>query len=206
MSEEDAEALATLLRNEDLREPLNYDEFLAHPMTKGLKERVSTTLMALWTRMDFSGGYFRMSIDASIFLSFFVRSIGDSKLYMSYAMLVANKMGVRNITLKFLTEQVFSWGMFDNEQLEMMWDLQQSMGSDLLDDGDQWKSHLMGDGAEHKVVVRFGEEDERPLTIEEFDKCGELKDPNEIEGRMFFWLGRSYVSTSKEDYQKITDR
>jgi len=44
------------------------------------------------------------------------------------------------------------------------------------------------------------------LTLEEFDKCGEMKEPNEIEGRMFFWLGKSYVSTSKEDYQKITDR
>lgn len=212
LSKEDVENMIILLGMKGMSEPLGYTEFLEHEFTKRLKSKekeVPRAMMALWTRIVRVNDHFKMSIDAALFLSTFIRSFGDSTLYMSYIMLKSHQMGVSNITLNFLAERIFPWGMFNEQQLAMMWELQKESGSpnaNLLDDGSAWREYLFGEGAGDKVVVRFAEGDDRPLTIEEFDKCGAVKEPSEIEGRMFFWLGNLYVSTSKDDYQKITDR
>lgn len=211
LSEEDMEMLAKLLLSKGRDEPLSYAEFMDHPLVKQEKaegKELPTALIAVWTRVNRVDGYFKMSLNAALFISSFVRSFGDSTLYMSYVMLNAHEHGIRDITLSYVAEHVFPWGVFDQEQLSMMWDLQKNNSSpagNLLDENSEWRKHLLGNDAENKVVVKFGDEDERPLTIEEFEKCGRIKEPNEIEGRMFFWLGNSYVSTSKEDFQKITE-
>lgn len=207
---EDSETLIRLTSLKEYKEPLTYAEFLQHPMVLSeTKEKIHPAIMALWSRVVLSGDYFKMSIDASIFLSLFIRSFDDSALYFSYVAHCAKKKGIRAITLSFIAGKVFPFGVFGEDQLSAMWDLQKNEGSpmgNLLDDGGEWKNYLFGAGTDDKVVVKFSDEDERPLTLDELAKCGDIREPQNIEGRMFFWLGNAYVSVTMADYQKIEDQ
>lgn len=212
LTKDEAAMLIGLLAHKGMDVPMSYHEFLEHPLVKQEKsngKELPTSLMAVWTRIARVDSYFKMGLNASLFIASLIKSFGESTIYMSYVMLCAHRSGVRSITLKFLTEKVFPFGVFSDEQLDEMWDRQKVQGSftgNLLDDNLAWKKHLLGDDVEGKVVVKYGDEDERPLTMQEFELCGEVKEPNEIDGRVFFWLGKSYVSVSKEDYQIILER
>lgn len=209
MGEDDMKMMMGLLLNKKLSEPLTFEEFLKDEVivSNGGKEAVPPALMAVWLRNVRLNDHFKMSIDAALFLSMFVTSFGDATLYYSYAASKAKELN-SPITLSFLAEHVFPWGVFDQEQLSQMWALQKdgsSPNGNLLDSGEAWREYLYG-GDVDKLKVRFSDEDERLLTLEEVAAMGEVKEPREIDGRMYFWLGRSYVNTTKEDYTKLQNK
>lgn len=205
LTKEDGDLLISLRRNQDIAEPITYAEFLAHPNNPP-KDEIPPALMLLWGRSLRLGEYFRMSMSAVIFLSLFLRRPVDAALYFGYVAYRAKEKGIRDITLEFLSIEAFPMGMFHEDQLRQMWEAQKQEGSieNMLDDGEQWRVYLYGDQAEGKIIVRYSQEDERPMTLEEVLADGAIVEPNVIDGHMFFWLKGSYVSVSMEDFEKIS--
>ena len=56
------------------------------------------------------------------------------------------------------------------------------------------------------MKLRFSDEDERLLSVDEVKNLGEIREPRDIEGRMYFWLGKKYVSLTKDDYSKLENQ
>lgn len=206
LSQEDSDFFIRLRLNKDISEPVTYAEFLAHP-SNSPKDKIPQALMLLWGRSLRLGEHFRMSISANLFLSFFIRKPEDAALYFGYVAHCAKKKETRDITLEFLSVITFPFGVFSQEELDQMWELQKNEGSpdgNLLDDANEWRVYLFGDAADGKVLLRYSDEDERPMSPEEVAAIGEPKEPKAIDGRMFFWLGAAYVSCSLEDFEKIS--
>jgi len=206
----DSEDMIRLMMSPDMDEPMTYQEFLAHPRISSTpKAEIPTALMAVWLRSLRLNDHFKMSLSAAMFLSLFVRSFGDATLYFSYAAYKAKTLGYRNITLDFLSKNVFPWGVFTEDDLKAMWGKQKdddSPNQNLLDNGQEWKLYLYGEESSDKVLVRFSEDEEKPLSFEELDAMGEINEPQVVEGRMYFWLGKRYVSVSFEDYEKLENK
>lgn len=205
ISEEDSRDMNAMLINPDFSEPWNFEEFkerLIGP-NKMFKDKAEMHqgLWVIWVRSHLLNDYFKMTLGASMFMSLFVTSVGDATMYFSYAAAKAKEQGLRTITLDFLAKQVFQFGVFTPEQISLMWSFQEEGGKNLLDNGEEWKVFLYGD-AEGKVAIRFSDDDQKLINIEEVLKTG-VKDAREIDERMFFWLGKKYVSTSIEDYSKL---
>jgi len=205
ISEEDSREMNAMLINPAFGEPWSFEEFkqklIGEGKMYGSKEEMHQGLWIIWARCHMLNDYFKMTIGASLFLSLFVRSAGDAVMYFSYVAGKAKEHNITVITLPFIVKHVFQFGVFSPEQIALMWSLQEEDGKNLLDSGEEWKKFLYGD-MEDGVVVRFGDEDDRVISKMEILKQG-IKDAQEIEGRMFFWMGRNYVSTSIEEYSKL---
>ncbi len=210
LTKEESDIMMRLLMNNAIKEPMTYEEFLNTPMVveNGGKEKLPTALMAIWLRNVRLNNHFKMSVDASLFLSTVIDSFGDGTLYYSYVANKAKELG-SNITLDFICTSVFPFGIFTKEQLGKMWDLQKNNDSpngNLLDDGREWSLYLYGDNFDTKVKLRFSDEDERILSVDEVNGLGDIKEPRDIEGRMYFWLGKKYVSMTHDDYSKLENQ
>lgn len=205
ISDEDSREMNYMLINPDFREPWNFEEFkerLIGPnrMFKD-KNEMHQGLWVIWVRSHLLNDYFKMTLGASLFMSLFVTSVGDAAMYFSYVTAKAKEHGFRIITLDFLAKQVFQFGVFTPEQISLMWSLQKEDGKNLIDSGEEWRMFLYGD-VEGKVAIRFSDDDQRLVSTEEVLKTG-IRDAREIDGRMFFWLGKKYVSTSIEEYSNL---
>lgn len=205
ISDEVAKEMNTMLISPEFGNPWTFEEFKQNLIGKGKmfndKSEMHQGLWVIWARSAMLDDYFKMTLGASLFLSLFVKTVGDATMYFSYVAGRAKFYGVRVITLDFIVKNVFQFGVFSSEQIEMMWELQEEDGENLIDNGDEWRKFLYEEEAD-KIIVRFSEEDHRFMTKDDILRSG-IKDPQEIEGRMFFWLEKNYVSTSLEDYSKL---
>lgn len=206
ISDEDAKEMNAMLISPEFGEPWTFEEFKQKMIGDGRmfrdKSEMHQGLWVIWARSGMLDGYFTMTLGASLFLSLFVKTVGDATMYFSYAAGRAKLYGVRAITLDFLVKNVFQFGVFSPEQISLMWTLQEDEeGKNLVDKGDEWREFLH-DGEGSRINIRFSDEDYRLMTKEAILELG-IEEANEIEGRMFFWLGKNYVSTTLEDYSKL---
>jgi hypothetical protein len=205
ISEEDARDMHAMMMSSEFMEPWTFDEFQQKMIGEGKmfkdKDEMHQGLWVIWSRSKMLDDYFKMTLGATLFLSLFVKTVGDAAMYFSYVAGKAKSYGIRVITLDFIVKNVFQFGVFSPEQISLMWILQEEDGKNLIDKGDEWREFLYGESA-GKIAVRFTEDDYKLMATEDVLKEG-VVDAREIEGRMFFWMGKNYVSTSLEDYSKL---
>ncbi len=204
-SDYENEAVVALLGNRLFSEALTYEDLF---LGKGyFVKNAPDAVTAIWEHNRLMENYFKISVDASLFLALIVNNKRDAIIYFSFAAFKAKRMGVRNITLYFLSEHVFPYGVFTEEQRMAIWESQWKMEEfaedGILSDQEQWRELLRGTDDKLKAIVSFSDDEERELTQLEASSIGAISNPREIEGRMFFWLGKRYVNTSLEDYAKL---
>lgn len=204
-------AMVAMMLNARLAEPMSHQDYLGDSVIAGMEQgKVPSVFTALWTRNDMMNGYFRISLDALMFMALFIRNKKDAAIYFSYVAYKAKEAGTRDITLRLMSEGSFALGTFTPEETNTMWEGQKNTSSpngNLLDDPDEWRTFLYGDGTEGKVMVRFSEDDERMMSPEEVHAIGAISEPRAIEGRTYFWAGgQRYLSVSMEDFEYLQNK
>lgn len=210
MSKDELSTMVAMSLNKGLSEPMTHEDYLSDAVISAMPpEKIPRAFSALWARNILVNGHFRLSLDAIMFMTMFIRNDRDAAVYFSYVASRANEAGTRDITLGFLSNNPLALGVFTPQEVNNMWEAQMDescVNGNLLDDPDEWKTYLYGEDAEGKVRVRFSDEDERMMTPEEVDAIGAINEPRAIEGRTYFWAGKQYLSVSTEDFVQLQNK